>query len=255
VPTGGDLANINAVSREGFTGQDIIGNASMGLVHLNGRVQDAITGRSLSADPAGVIADPTRVIAGQTQSWDRFSYVMNNPLSLTDPTGFADAPLEEITVAGWKLQPLQNPNEPHILSLGIGSAGVSSEPADTLEQIIVTGTRHKTKSEKGLAQGTVAAVGDPKFVTNLPPRPDKLIPEVGTPQPLKPAPVQSPINPSTQPPQPGQGLWWALWNLLRILTQRPFTYPLVIPLPPEAIPQLGPPGAIPSCSSPSDCTT
>jgi hypothetical protein len=48
---------------------------------MNGRVQDAITGRFLSADPYGTEM-------GMTQSFNRYSYVINNPMSYTDPSGF-----------------------------------------------------------------------------------------------------------------------------------------------------------------------
>jgi RHS repeat-associated protein len=81
-PTSGDETLINAVSREGYTGQTVLG-VRMGLNHMNGRVQDAITGRFLSADP--YIPDP-----GDTQSFNRYSYVNNNPVTLVDPTGFDD---------------------------------------------------------------------------------------------------------------------------------------------------------------------
>ena len=53
----------------------------MGLNHMNGRVQDAVTGRFLSPDP--YVPDP-----GNTQSYNRYTYVNNNPLSYVDPTGF-----------------------------------------------------------------------------------------------------------------------------------------------------------------------
>jgi RHS repeat-associated protein len=61
------------------TGQEML--ASVGLVHLNGRVYDPFIGRMTSADP--VVGDP---LNGQT--WNRYSYVWNNPLAYTDPTGF-----------------------------------------------------------------------------------------------------------------------------------------------------------------------
>jgi RHS repeat-associated protein len=70
---------MDGVTREGYTFQTVLG--SMGLNHMNGRVQDAITGRFLSADP--YVQNPS------TQSYNRYSYVNNNPLSYTDPTGFA----------------------------------------------------------------------------------------------------------------------------------------------------------------------
>jgi RHS repeat-associated protein len=80
-PTCPDLCNIAAISREGYTGHDAMGGVSMGLNHMNGRVQDAITGRFLSPDPN--IPDP-----GNPQSFNRYSYVNNNPLTFADPTGF-----------------------------------------------------------------------------------------------------------------------------------------------------------------------
>jgi RHS repeat-associated protein len=63
----------------GYTGQELL--ASVGLVHLNGRVYDPVIGRMMSADP--VVGDP---LNGQT--WNRYSYVNNNPLAYTDPTGY-----------------------------------------------------------------------------------------------------------------------------------------------------------------------
>ena len=79
-PTSGDETTINGITREGYTGQTVLG-VSMGLNHMNGRVQDSITGRFLSPDP--YIPDP-----GNTQSYNRYSYVNNNPVTLIDPTGF-----------------------------------------------------------------------------------------------------------------------------------------------------------------------
>jgi|GEM_PF-4190130 len=48
---------------------------------MNGRVYDPTLGRFLSADPHVQIA-------GATQACNRYSYVNNNPLSYTDPSGF-----------------------------------------------------------------------------------------------------------------------------------------------------------------------
>lgn len=76
-----DLAKMKSVTRRGYTGHEAIGGASMGLTHMNGRVQDAITGRFLSPDPF-------TTDAGNTQGWNRYSYVLNNPLSAVDPSGF-----------------------------------------------------------------------------------------------------------------------------------------------------------------------
>jgi RHS repeat-associated protein len=79
-PATADLNTIAGISRQGFTFQTALGQ-SMGLNHMNGRVQDAILGRFLSPDPH--VPDPTNA-----QSYNRYSYVNNNPLTQVDPTGF-----------------------------------------------------------------------------------------------------------------------------------------------------------------------
>lgn len=53
----------------------------LGLVYMKGRTYDPRLGRFLQADP--IVQAPT-----YSQSWNRYAYVMNNPLTLTDPSGF-----------------------------------------------------------------------------------------------------------------------------------------------------------------------
>jgi RHS repeat-associated protein len=80
---GGDGApgNLGQVSTQrGFTGHEMLDE--IGLVHMNGRIYDPITGRFLQADP--LIQDPWGL-----QSYNRYGYVLNNPLSLTDPSGLS----------------------------------------------------------------------------------------------------------------------------------------------------------------------
>ena len=77
-PTSAELTTMSGVTRQGYTFQTVLG--SMGLNHMNGRIEDSVTGRFLSPDPRGIIQ-------GNTQSWNRYSYVLNNPVTLTDPTG------------------------------------------------------------------------------------------------------------------------------------------------------------------------
>jgi RHS repeat-associated protein len=78
--TNTDLTTIAGITREGYTFQTALG-LWMGMNHMNGRVQDAVTGRILSADPS--VPDPTN-----TQDYNRYSYVDNNPLTYNDPSGF-----------------------------------------------------------------------------------------------------------------------------------------------------------------------
>ncbi|MDZ4263964.1 MAG: RHS repeat-associated core domain-containing protein, partial [Pseudomonadota bacterium] len=51
-------------------------------VHMNGRIYDSKLGRFLQADP--IIQEPNN-----GQNFNRYSYVLNNPLSYTDPSGFS----------------------------------------------------------------------------------------------------------------------------------------------------------------------
>ncbi len=77
--TAGTPADPDAETPRGFTGHEHLD--SVGLIHMNGRVYDPTLGRFLSADP--YVPDPTA-----SQSFNRYSYVYNNPLSYTDPSGF-----------------------------------------------------------------------------------------------------------------------------------------------------------------------
>ncbi len=75
-----DLGPTFDVSRttRGFTGHEMLDD--VGVVHMNGRIYDPVLGRFLQADI--FIQDPTN-----TQSLNRYSYVLNNPLNATDPSG------------------------------------------------------------------------------------------------------------------------------------------------------------------------
>ena len=62
----------------GFEGHT---NLEVGLVHMGGRIYDPVIGRFLTADPN--VQYPL-----SPQSYNRYVYVNNNPLSFTDPTGY-----------------------------------------------------------------------------------------------------------------------------------------------------------------------
>jgi RHS repeat-associated protein len=74
-----DWTNIAATTHHGFVFHEQLDN--LGLVHMNGRVYDPTLGRFISADPT--VQQPY-----MSQSLNRYSYVINNPLSMIDPTGF-----------------------------------------------------------------------------------------------------------------------------------------------------------------------
>ena len=64
----------------GYTGHEQLDDS--GLIHMNGRIYDPELGRMLSPDPVVQVPE-------YSQNFNRYSYVMNNPLNMTDPTGFS----------------------------------------------------------------------------------------------------------------------------------------------------------------------
>lgn len=79
-PNGADdtAGAIESLSTRGFTGHEQLD--TVGLVHMNGRVYDPMIGRMISPDP--IVPD-----ALNAQAWNRYSYVGNDPLTFTDPSG------------------------------------------------------------------------------------------------------------------------------------------------------------------------
>ncbi len=69
---------ITSSSNIGFTGHKM--DDEVGLVNMKARIYDPVIGRFLSPD--SIIPNTKRL-----QSYNRYSYVRNNPLSFTDPTG------------------------------------------------------------------------------------------------------------------------------------------------------------------------
>ncbi|MCP3429774.1 RHS repeat-associated core domain-containing protein, partial [Opacimonas viscosa] len=69
----------HAPSHQGYTGHHEL--SDVGIVHMGGRIYDASLGRFMQADP--FIQAPNN-----TQNFNRYSYVLNNPLRYTDPSGY-----------------------------------------------------------------------------------------------------------------------------------------------------------------------
>ncbi len=74
-----DDGGFDSLTPRGFTGHEMLDD--LGLVHMNGRIYDPLLGRFLSADV--VVQAPANL-----QSYNRYSYAMNKPLTLIDPSGY-----------------------------------------------------------------------------------------------------------------------------------------------------------------------
>jgi len=73
-----DRQTSGADYKRGFTGHEMLDD--FGLIHMNGRIYDPELGRFLSTDPYVQIPE-------FSQNFNRYSYVLNNPLTHTDPSG------------------------------------------------------------------------------------------------------------------------------------------------------------------------
>ena len=78
------LSAFNAIASNtrGYTGHEqVMLDGDNRVIHMNGRIYDAGTGRMMQADP--VVQAPSNL-----QNYNAYSYVLNNPLSYTDPSGY-----------------------------------------------------------------------------------------------------------------------------------------------------------------------
>jgi len=81
------------LTRVGFTGHDH--DNDLGLIDMKGRVYDPLAGRFMTADP--VTQAPF-----WSQGLNRYSYVFNNPINNTDPSGFsADGDWSGVGATAW----------------------------------------------------------------------------------------------------------------------------------------------------------
>jgi len=69
-------------TNRGYTGHEMLDD--FGIIHMNGRIYDPTMGRFMNPDP--VVQE-----LSNAQNLNRYSYVFNNPLSATDPSGYIGA--------------------------------------------------------------------------------------------------------------------------------------------------------------------
>jgi RHS repeat-associated protein len=88
-PPSADVTALREITRRGFTDHEHLDQLNPDLIHMNGRVYDPQLTRFVSADP---------FIDGitNTQGWNRYSYVGNNPLSYVDPSGYLTIPSTDV---------------------------------------------------------------------------------------------------------------------------------------------------------------
>ena len=121
-------------STRGFTDHEHLD--AVELIHMNGRVYDYHLGRFLSVDP--FIQSP-----GNSQSVNPYSYIMNNPLSGTDPTGYVSESEVEVDV-----KPIQKASTGsrirktvgHSFSGTVTGGGVTTEVSGTVSNGVVSGS-------------------------------------------------------------------------------------------------------------------
>lgn len=110
---------------EGFTGQETYHGVYQSLMNMNGRFYDAAIGRFISADP--LIQDQFN-----GQSYNRYAYVLNNPLRYVDPSGFESSDSEgapaaqSVTITGSKSLSATSSGDGHIITYCPGSCDPKS---------------------------------------------------------------------------------------------------------------------------------
>lgn len=82
---------LSATTDRGYTGHGM--DDDVGLINMNSRLYDPVLARFISPDPT--IPDIT-----DGQAFNRYSYVYNNPLRYTDPSGLTPISLDDPLVSG-----------------------------------------------------------------------------------------------------------------------------------------------------------
>ncbi len=138
------LALSSAETRRGFTDHEQLDD--FGLVHMNGRVYDPHLGRFLSADPFVQFAL-------SSQGYNRYTYVNNNPLSFTDPSGYFKSLLRKVKKVFKKV--LSN----KVVRIAAAAAFAYSGGGFGAEFLLGSGTDIAATLQFGITKGAVGGFG------------------------------------------------------------------------------------------------
>lgn len=136
---------LSEVSTRGFTSHEHLDDVE--LIHMNGRAFDYNLGRFLSVDPFIQLPE-------SSQSINAYSYLMNNPLAGTDPSGYVGDTMLESVLGGspvWRsdipndlLSDLQDNNSEQLLV--VGSTDESNASLTSIDSGTATFTARKKPS-------------------------------------------------------------------------------------------------------------
>ena len=130
-----------------FTGDEY--DSESNLDHTQFRQYSSSLGRWMSPDPAGLAAvDPTN-----PQSWNRYSYVLNNPLALIDPLGLSDCPDDKSTCGD---DPGENTGAPGVGIWGNFGPGNPANGCDTADITNCAADRDNRDTARDIASENAA---------------------------------------------------------------------------------------------------
>jgi len=124
----------------GFTGHEHLDD--VGVLHMNGRTYDPHIGRFMQTDP--VIQDNSDL-----QNYNRYSYVLNNPLNSTDPTGHKFSKLLGALICPFCVKEWQQPIATMVVAYFTGQWVTG-----------LTGSAIAGGAAGGFTQGMIASGGD-----------------------------------------------------------------------------------------------
>ncbi|HEY0924141.1 toxin TcdB middle/N-terminal domain-containing protein [Rheinheimera pacifica] len=84
----------NPGTSKGYTGHNMVNDFE--VIHMGGRIYNPILGRFMQADP--FIQAPSNL-----QNYNRYSYVLNNPMSYTDPSGYFFKSIGKFVKKYWRV--------------------------------------------------------------------------------------------------------------------------------------------------------